>query len=61
MCIGLGIYYSKNSGATWTQSSPNAPTGTGVSLYQIASSSSGQIMAAAVSYGELLNTYIIYI
>ena len=44
---GKGVYYSQDGGVTWIKSSLNVPTG--VNILGIASSSSGQTMAAAVS------------
>ena len=51
-----GIYYSSDSGATWTQSS-GAPTGSGIGIKGIASSASGQTMAAAARNGEINDAF----
>ncbi len=45
---GYGVYFSQDSGQTWTQSSPNAPV-SGYNILGISSSASGQTMAASVT------------
>ena len=47
-----GIYYSSDGGATWLQAT-GAPIGTGMYIYALAASASGQIMAAAVYSGRI--------
>ena len=60
ICAGQGIYYSQDGGATWAQSSPNAPSGANMYIYGIASSASGKTMVAAVYSGEycISNVYV---
>ncbi len=54
---GHGMFYSSNSGATWTLSSPNIPSYSPV--LGVASSSNGQIVLAAVNGKKL--SYKFYI